>query len=370
LFYQLYVINQELNNYSKIVTNVRLSSFSLLFYKYLIKATISLIQYKDFQKTGKRFCLDEKGEMLMKVKIGKWNVHFLWIFGVSLVLLLVAIFVLLYKFHISHVNILFGAFAILLLIVLAYYWMNSKGYHNNLGRIRRTFYTMYLLLMAIGVITGKVDLKDWKHLTEITALVVFVDLAIFQCPNILKIWSAEFKHDDEVREALDDSKKMILKSAKKVEKFSQIIQYTDVHFENRMVPVSMEEYQQQLAEYIKLYSSTFGISISYFLFDSPTDEAQKKGNIEAQIENISMRHAVTIGEEKAKWLESFSNGETVIVKEEKLIAIPYFGDYYSMILTLEANGVAVDGIDASHVSNMLNIFDWYMTDGGEEVEDE
>lgn len=305
----------------------------------------------------------------MKVKVGKKDVHFLWIFGGLLVFLVGATCLLMYKFKVAHTHILFGGFAILLLIVLAYYWMNSKGYHNNLGRIRRTFYTMYLLLMAIGVISGKVDLKEWKLLTEITALVVFVDLAVFQCPNILKIWSAEFKHEDEVREALNDSKQMILKSAKKVEKFSQVIQFTDLHFENRPIPSSREEYQQQLAEYLKLYSSTFGFVLSYFLFDSPTSEEQKKNNIQAQIQNISMRHAINFSsdaEEKEKMIQSFSNGETKIIKEEKLIAIPYFGDFYSMIITMETDSVAVDGIDASHILNMLNIFDWYMTDAGEE----
>lgn len=306
----------------------------------------------------------------MKVKVGKKReIHFLWIFGVSIALVVGSLVGLQYGLHYPFLNLFFGGFAVLLLIVLAYYWMNSSGYYNNLGRIRRTFYTMFLLFMAWGIVTGKLDLANWQLLTELTALAVFVDLSVFQNPNILKVWSAEFKHEDEVREALKDSKKTILKNSKKVEKFSQVIQFTDVHFENQLIPVNMKEYQEQLEKYLELYRSTFGFSISCFLFDSPTEEEQKRNNIETQIENISVRHAINFSreqEEKDKMITSFSNGETLILEEEKLIAIPYFGDFYSMIITIEAKDVAVDGIDASHISNLVYIFDWYMTDAGEE----
>ncbi|MEH7611665.1 type II toxin-antitoxin system SpoIISA family toxin, partial [Gottfriedia acidiceleris] len=280
-------------------------------------------------------------------------------------------FSLMFLFHVSHLEILFGGFSILLLIVLAFYWMDSKSFHNNLGRIRRTYYTLYLIVMAIGVITSNLDFKNWKLLTEISALVVFIDLAVFLCPNILKIWSAEFKYEDEVREALTESKRMILKSAKKAENFSKVIQETVVYFDNKPLPQSTEEYVNQLSEYLKLYSDTFGMAISIFIFDSPISEEDKKNKIQSQITKMSIRHAInfsTIEEDKTNMIKSFSNGETIILKEEKLISIPYFGNYYSMIVTLEAGDVAVDGIDASYISNLLYIFDWYMVDLEEDDE--
>ncbi|PGS54231.1 type II toxin-antitoxin system SpoIISA family toxin [Bacillus sp. AFS041924] len=301
----------------------------------------------------------------MKVQVGKIRIHFLVIFMLMLVFMIGAIFTLLFLFEVSHLKILFGVFAILLLIVLAFYWMDSKSFHNNLGRIRRTFYTVYLIFMAIGVITSKVDLQNWKLLTEITALVVFVDLSVFLCPNILKIWSAEFKYEDEVREALADSKQMILKSAKKVENFSRVIQETAAYFENKPIPQTIEEYESQLSDYLQLYSSTFGMAISFFMFNSPISEDDKLNKIQSQVSKISIRHATnfsTVEEEEAKMIMSFSNGETIILKEEKLISIPYYGNFYGMIVTLEARDVAVDGIDASHISNLLYIFDWYMGD--------
>jgi hypothetical protein len=309
----------------------------------------------------------------MDVHIGKKKVHFLWVFGILLSMSATIVSVLLYVFHVPYMKMMFGGVALLLLIVLAYYWMNSKGYHNNLGRIRRTFYTMFLLFVIYGFISGNIDYNDWKLLTQLAALALFVDLAVFQNPNILKIWNTELKHEDEVREALSESKKVILKNAKKVEKFSQIIQYTDVHFNERPIPVTMHEYKGQLKEYLELYSDTLSFSISFFLFDLPTDEEQKKENIKTQIDNISIRHAIEFSskqEDKDAMLNSFSSGETLILKEGELIAIPYFGDFYSLIVTIESKEGLVDGIDASHILNMLVIFDWYMTDTEEIMNDE
>ncbi|PGZ92202.1 type II toxin-antitoxin system SpoIISA family toxin [Bacillus sp. AFS029533] len=307
----------------------------------------------------------------MKVQIGKYKVNFLVIYVILLVLMFSIIFSLMFLFHVSHLKVLFGGFSILLLIVLAFYWMDSKSFHNNLGRIRRTYYTLYLIVMAIGVITSNLDFKNWKLLTEISALVVFIDLAVFLCPNILKIWSAEFKYEDEVREALTESKQMILKSAKKAENFSKVIQETVVSFENKPLPQSSEEYVNQLSEYLKLYSDTFGIAITIFVFDSPISEEDKQNKIRSQITKMSIRHAINFStneEDKKNMIKTFSYGETIILKEEKLISIPYFGNYYSMIVTLEAGDVAVDGIDASYISNLLYIFDWYMVDLEEDDE--
>jgi hypothetical protein len=310
--------------------------------------------------------------VFVKVKIfNKQQVHFLWVFGIVIALSIGGVWTILTYTTWNYMGVFFGSFSLFLLIILAYYWMNSRGYWDNLGRIRRTFYAMFLVLMAIGFISGHIDYKDWQLLTQLAALSVFVDLAVFQTPNILKIWSAEFKHEDEVREALQESKKTILKNAKKVEKFSQVIQYTDFYFTAIPIPSSEGEYQQQLEEYLKQYGSTFGFAISSFLFPVPTSEDEQKNYLKAQVGNIGIRHAKQFtDEEKEKLLGKFSTGETYPITEDKLIAIPYFGSFYSMIVTLEAKDVAVDVIDASHISNLLYIFDWYMADASPAEEDD
>ncbi|MFY0516234.1 type II toxin-antitoxin system SpoIISA family toxin [Lysinibacillus sp. UGB7] len=303
----------------------------------------------------------EKKKGKMKVKVLCWDINFEWVFLSVVIISAIAVSVLLYKFNIPYMNILFGGFALLLLVVLAYYWMNSKGYYNNLGRIRRTFYTMYFLFMIYGFISEEIDFTKWEILLQLSGLVVFVDLAVFQNPNILKIWNTELKHDDEIREALNESKDVILKNAKKVEKFTQVIQQTDVYFDNKPVPTSMNEYREGATGYLELYSNVMDFTTSFFMFESPVTIEDKEQSIKQQIRDISIRHAIEF-EDKVAMQKSFSEGETLILREGKLIAIPYFGDFYCMIVTIESKPELVDGIDASHILSMLVIFDWYMTD--------
>ncbi|PKC51054.1 hypothetical protein RhiirA1_484657, partial [Rhizophagus irregularis] len=139
----------------------------------------------------------EKKKEEMKVKIFNWYISFEWVFLSVVILLAITVSILLYGFNVPFMNILFGGFALLLLVVLAYYWMNSRGYYNNLGRIRRTFYTLYFIFMIVGFISENIDYNNWEILLQLSALVVFVDLAVFQNPNILKIWNTELKQDDE-----------------------------------------------------------------------------------------------------------------------------------------------------------------------------
>lgn len=298
----------------------------------------------------------------MKVNFGNKEISFLWVYILILFIFIAVLFYMLYVLKFIYMKILFGIFIVFLLVILAYYWIDSRGYYNNLGRIRRSFYTLYLLTMSIGFITGDVDYNNWKLLLQLTALVVFVDLAVFQNPNILKIFNAEFRHDDEIRGALTDTKDTILQNANKIEKFTEIVQETEEYFLSKNIPVSIKEYKNDLEDYFETYSGTFGFDISLFIFDTPKNDKIKE-NIKLQLKEVTKRHAIKLPSQQVKReniVEELSNGETVIWIEEELISIPYFGLTYSMIATLEARNVPVDGIDASLISNMMVMFEWYM----------
>lgn len=264
-------------------------------------------------------------------------------------------------FSISYMKLFFGSSILFLLLSVAYYWVNSRGFWNNLGRIRRTYYLLFLLLLSVGFMTEIISYQNWQQVTILASMAVFADLAIFQTPHVLRIWNAVFVQEDEVRDALKESRHTILMIAKKAEKFSEVIQNTDFHFDELPLPVSEKEYEQQIEEYISLYSAVFGFTISIFLFPVPENKREKELDIFNTLKDISIRHAHQMTEDDRKRLAAeLSEGSTQVLQEDQLIAIPYFGNYYSMILTMEAKDVSVDPIDASHVSNLLYIFDWYM----------
>jgi Toxin SpoIISA, type II toxin-antitoxin system len=293
-----------------------------------------------------------------KVKIRNKEYPFLLIFGVIWILVIGIVLALLLYAKIPYMSVFLGGFSLFLIGILAYYWINAVQYLNNLGLIRKTFYVLYLIFLSIGMMTGKVDYKDWKLLTELTVMIVFVDLAVFQTPNILKIGRAEFQHSDEIKKTIQESTEIILQNIKKVEKFSNVIQETDDFFAQRSLPSSQEEYKNLLEEYLKLYTQTFDFSLSFFFFPLPEDEKSQKRDIKKQIENIAIRHRKDFSEEeKENMLNLFFDGKIIHIEKNKLVAIPCYGIFYGMIITLEAKDVYVDMIDASHISNLVYVFD-------------
>ncbi|MFF2531395.1 type II toxin-antitoxin system SpoIISA family toxin [Brevibacillus sp. NPDC058079] len=266
--------------------------------------------------------------------------------------------------QITFFGIFFVLFMVYLLGVLIFYWKNSSLYWDNLGRVRKTFYVLYLIMMSFGILFGYIDYRDWKLLTEFSALVVFVDLAVFQTPNILKLWNAEFQHEDQVRRTLQASKDALRQSTKKVQALTNVIQYTDIHFDNKPLPTNWDMYKDQLEEYLKTYSVTFDFKLSFFMFPKSETEEDKKESLRSLVQNIGIRHNKDFpNEEVTNLVESFSSGNAVPIDEGKLIAIPYYGEFYHMVITIAAKDVPVDWIDASHILNLTYIFDWFITDG-------
>ncbi|MGG3570912.1 type II toxin-antitoxin system SpoIISA family toxin [Bacillus gobiensis] len=264
-------------------------------------------------------------------------------------------------FSVSFMKLFFGSSILYLFLAVVYYWVDSRGYWNNLGRIRRTFYLLFLILISVGFMTESISYLNWQQVITFVAMAVFADLAIFQTPHILSIWNTVFVQENEVRDALKESRQTILMNAKKAEKFSEVIQNTDIHFDEMPFPVSGKEYEQQMEEYICLYSGVFGFAITIFLFPVLESKKEKELHIDKTLKNISIRHAHQMTEDDREQLAvELSEGQIQVLQEDRLIAIPYFGNYYSIIVTVEAKDVAVDPIDASHVSSLLYIFDWYM----------
>lgn len=298
-----------------------------------------------------------------KVKIGNKEYSFFLIFAVMWLLIIGIVLTLILYANIPYMSVFLGGFSLFLISILAYYWVNAVQYLNNLGLIRKTFYVLYLILLSIGVMVGKVDYNNWKLLTELTVMIVFVDLAVFQTPNILKFGRAEFQHSDEIRKTIQENTEIILQNIKKVEKFSSVIQETDEFFDQKNLPTSQQEYKNLLEEYLKLYTQTFDFSLSFFFFPLPMDEENKKNDVKKQIENIGIRHRKDFSEEeKENMLNMFLDGKIIHIEKNKLVAIPYYGIFYGMIITLEAKDVHVDMIDASHIANLVYIFDLQVED--------
>lgn len=159
-------------------------------------------------------------------------------------------------------NVYFGTFFLIfigyLIQAVRDFRKDPEKFSDDIWKIRKTFYVLYLILTGLGIIAGYIDFRDWKILTQLTAFVVFVDLAVFQTPSITKIWSAEFQHRGKIEKAIEGNVEFINSTTTKIKILSEVINQTEEYFAPiTHVPQQWRSFQQELKTYLSLYTSKF-----------------------------------------------------------------------------------------------------------------
>jgi hypothetical protein len=277
-----------------------------------------------------------------------------------------------------------GIFYILFLLVLlvfilgtlVYFWTNTDKYVENLQSIRKTYYVLFVLAVTIGLLIEEIKMDDWQMLLQLASLFVFIDLAVFQTPDILKIWNTEFQHSNYIRKTIKKNEEVLGYNAKKVNNFTEVILKTVNHFEQIDQPTTWEAYRDEMKKYLNLYADTFQFHISFFPFDSTSDAEELKANLGQAFGKVEMCYnkELTDTEWRESQIQELLNGKSRLLKQkeedkkettsndikQKVFIVAYYGASYNMLIGLNSNMVDVDGIDASHILNLAQIFDWYM----------
>jgi hypothetical protein len=271
------------------------------------------------------------------------------------------------KLHIQGVKVFFGSFFLILVGFLICsvrtFYKNPDDYTEKVWGLRKTFYVMYLTLIAIGIVVGYIDFRDWKLLTQLTALIVFVDLAVFQTPSITKIWNAEFHHRVKIEKTIEVNMEFINSTTTKIDVFSNVINQTEDYFAPKEETLNgWRAYRQELKEYLHLYTSNFRFRIELFSFKIDDQDENTKQNITNALKQAEVFHSYKIENTdfRKQIVEKLFNGESPILDLGKLIVIPIF-EGKSLLLTLKSgDGTKVDEVDVSHLLNLCRIFNWYM----------
>lgn len=247
------------------------------------------------------------------------------------------------------------------------YW--TEKYEENLQFLRKFLYVIYLLFGLIGFLVGEFEVNDWKLLLELTAVFVFIDLSIFQTPNILKIWNAEFQHSDYLKRIIKENNEAISSTANKIQKFTEIIGISADYFTEDMVPNNWDEYKKELTKYLNKYTDTFQFHLAMFPFDTTIDDDDLKQSIKNAFRELELCYNLTINDRalRAEMIEQLFNGQSFEVKEtdseqstKKFFVIGFFGSEYNVLIGLSPKIEDVDGIDATNILNLTQIFEWYL----------
>ncbi|WP_407272850.1 type II toxin-antitoxin system SpoIISA family toxin [Radiobacillus sp. PE A8.2] len=214
---------------------------------------------------------------------------------------------------------------------------------------------------------------DWIILTQVTAIVILVDLALLQNPNITKIWKAEFAHEEQVKKTILESRRTAIMDESKVKKHQEILHTTVEYFSDEYEEelYSLIEFKEALEKYCRKYTEIFELKVGFYMFDPIMfmDDQQKQDIISGKVHDIELGNGIILFEdmndedkEKAKTtlITSLTKGEIEVLVKERLIAIPYFSESFCTISTVSSEFAKVETIDALHISNMIAMLDWFI----------
>jgi hypothetical protein len=144
---------------------------------------------------------------------------------------------------------------------------NPEAFTDDLWKYRKTYYTLFIIVVGLGIVAGYIDYKNWQILLQLTAFVIFADLGVFKTPNITKIWSAEFQHRTKIEKAIEVNEDFIKSTSMKFQVFSDVIKQTEAYFELKSaIPQSWNDYQRELKQYLHLYTEKFRFKLDLVLW--------------------------------------------------------------------------------------------------------
>lgn len=104
---------------------------------------------------------------------------------------------------------------LLIVLSLIYFWWRTDKYVENLQAIRKSYYVLFFLLVCLGILTKQLQMSDWTMILSLASAAVFIDIAVFQTPDILKIWNTEFQHSNYIRKTIRKNEEVLGYNAKR-----------------------------------------------------------------------------------------------------------------------------------------------------------
>ncbi|GMK42021.1 hypothetical protein PCCS19_50800 [Paenibacillus sp. CCS19] len=273
-------------------------------------------------------------------------------------------------------KVFFGSFFLILMGYLIHsvqaFRQDPNKYTEEIWKIRKTYYAFYMSLTAVGFVFGYIDYRDWKLLLQLTALVVFSDIAVFQTPNITKIWSAEFQHNAIAKKAIEGNMEQIESTSIKLSEFSEVVRQTNNHF----APITANtqlwaDYEQQLRSYLNLYTNRFRYAVHFFPFTyDAADVDMTKQNISQALDNFEVQfgHRIdpTPGRDqepspRGKAMDKLVHGNGVFLDSDKLLVVPIFFHGRDYLIGVKASqGLKLDPVDNTNLVNLCRIFQMFI----------
>ncbi|MFZ0474368.1 MAG: type II toxin-antitoxin system SpoIISA family toxin, partial [Halobacillus sp.] len=225
-------------------------------------------------------------------------------------------------------------------------------------------------------LVGETDLSNWPFILTLTAVIVFMDLALLLTPSIMKLWKAEFEHNNDLQNIILTYEKVRKANYRRVETMSVMIQNAQNYFTGEHIQA--ETRSEDLGKYLKKYTDLYGISVQVSPLEvvppeyNPGWEGMSEEEIyeyeevqpvyEAilrQLDIIEATHNFEMGKHKEVYAEYLLQYEVVSLMEEESMIIPVINRREQYLIVLKSEHGEVLEIDALHIVNLTNLYHLY-----------
>ncbi|WP_442637781.1 type II toxin-antitoxin system SpoIISA family toxin [Rossellomorea marisflavi] len=257
--------------------------------------------------------------------------------------------------------ILSGIVGIYLLLVLIIHIFISDFYFLHIKTFRKVFYFFVMISIGFTVYFGYIAFDNWKILAQILAVGVFLDIVIFQTPDISKLWNTEFKSEEYVLKSVIKTNKIMELNTKKMAIFHGLISETVDLLDNEPLE-SWEEYSSNFKKYIFRYHENLALSVNITHIKRDEDNSMKLAL--SSLLNINSVNTTIIRENIDKWVDDFELRtiplELTNKEENRLFILPFFGDYFDFFISVESKEEDAGSItDIINLINLAYIFNWF-----------
>ncbi|MGC4377149.1 type II toxin-antitoxin system SpoIISA family toxin [Fictibacillus sp. Mic-4] len=237
------------------------------------------------------------------------------------------------------------------------YWIKEERFEEHSGLLRKALYTIFVAGLLMGFVLEAIDFKDWKFLLQLAGLVVFVDLAIYQTPHIVKIWSAEFREGDKIVKTLKQNVKTIQFMRKKASVFSILLQSGEELFASKPSSFDFDHYRQGLLQTLVQYTNEFGIEANIYQIEGMENEEELQGCILNVLHRIENLYNVDMPDKKNVAMD-LQQAQVCSLEEDRYAIIPIYGTRFNILIVLSAKAEPIMEIDTQHVISLTTIYNW------------
>ncbi|CCG47377.1 hypothetical protein HBHAL_5042 [Halobacillus halophilus DSM 2266] len=273
-------------------------------------------------------------------------------------------------------NFFVGALLVFTIGNYLFFLWDQQKYWLSLTKIRKTLYTLFVSALAVGLLVRETHLSNWPFILTLTTIIIFMDLALLLTPSIMKLWKAEFEHNNDLQNIILTYEKVRKANYRRVETMSAMIQNAHNYFPEDYFP--MLSRARDIERYLKEYTDLYGISVQVSPLEvSPpeynpgweTMSEEEKYEYEEvqpvyeailrQLDTIEATHNFEMGNHKEEYADYLLQYEVVSLIEEESMIVPVINQKEHYLIVLKSERGEVLEIDALHIVNLTNLYHLY-----------